>query len=65
MQILVFSVLIVIKSIVNYLLVAPVSRKEGNNMSKFKLILAAIFDNIHALGFAYFSGSLLTKKSLE
>ena len=34
-------------------------------MSKFKLILAAIFDNIHALGFVYFSGSLLTKKSLE
>lgn len=34
-------------------------------MSKFKPILAAIFDNIHAIGFVYFSGSLLTKKSLE
>ena len=34
-------------------------------MGVFKLTFAAIFDNLHMLGFAYFSGSLLTKNSLE
>ena len=34
-------------------------------MGAFKLIFAALFDNLHMLGFAYFSGSLLTKNSLE
>ena len=65
LQIIIFIILVLIKTITHVLLTDHMSREEGKSMGAFKLIFAALFDNLHMLGFAYFSGSLLTKNSLE
>lgn len=65
LQIIIFIILVLIKAITYVLLTDNMSREEGKSMGVFKLTFAAIFDNLHMLGFAYFSGSLLTKNSLE